>query len=205
MNYLEFRKQFIDLVCFNTRQVYAWQAGFDKNNLTRWQKKDLLIKLRQGFYTFPEYIGKQNFAFYFANKMYQPSYISLHTALSYYGIIPEAVIQIMSVCTLKTATFNNAFGTYVYKTIKNDLFFGYNLISMDAMRTYNIAKPEKAILDLLYLYNFYNTEQEIVELRLDEGFLAHNLNIPLFQEYASLFKNKSLESRVKKLIKIYEL
>lgn len=205
MNYLEFRNHFFDLACLNTHQVYAWQACFDRNNLTRWQKKGLLIKLRQGYYTFPEYKGKQNFAYYFANKMYQPSYISLHTALSYFGIIPESVVQIISVSTLKTATFNNAFGAYSYKTIKKDLFFGYDLVSIDNRRTYNMAKPEKAILDLLYLYDFYNSEQEIAELRLDEDFLADDLKISLFEEYASMFKNKSLESRVKILMKIHGL
>jgi len=205
MNYIEFRNHFIDNACFNIHQVYDWQVGFDRNNLTRWQKKNLLLKLRQGYYVFPEYLGKRDYVYYFANKLYQPSYISLHTALSFYGIIPEAVVQISSISTLKTATFINAFGEFSYKSIKKDLFFGYDLINMDAGRTIAFAKPEKAIIDLLYHYDFYKNEQEIAELRFDEDFLVHNIKTALLEEYASRFKNKSLETKVKMLIKLYKL
>ena len=154
MNYLEFRKRFFDLAIINNNQIYAWHAGFDRNNLTRWQKKGLLIKLRQGYYTFPEYLQSTDNAYYFANHMYSPSYISLHSALAFYGIIPEAVIQITSVSTLKTARFKNDLGEYTYKNIKESLFFGYDLKKMPDDRVVLLAFPEKAILDLLYLYRF---------------------------------------------------
>lgn len=74
--------------------------------------KGLLIRLRQGFYTFPEYKSKPDYPLYFANRMYRPSYINLHTALAFYGMIPEAVVQITSVTSLKTAYFHNAIGEY---------------------------------------------------------------------------------------------
>jgi predicted transcriptional regulator of viral defense system len=110
MNYLDFRNQMFDLACFNTEQVYAWEPSFDRNNLWRWTQKGLLIRLRQGWFTFPEYKSKPEYAWYFANRIYNPSYISLHTALSYYSIIPEAVVQITSVTPLKTAFFSNVIG-----------------------------------------------------------------------------------------------
>ena len=43
-----------------------------------------------------------------ANKIYSPSYISLETALSYYGLIPESVYALTSVSTRKTISFNKA-------------------------------------------------------------------------------------------------
>ena len=112
-----------DLGCFNIHQVYAWKPGFDRNNFVRWAQKGYIIRLRQGYYSFPEYKGKPDFALYFANRIYRPSYVSLHTALSFYGIIPEAVVQITSVTTLKTAGFTNEFGEYSYKSISGDLMF----------------------------------------------------------------------------------
>lgn len=54
MNYLEFRNQMFETACFNINQVYAWQPDFDRNNFVRWTRKGLLIRLRQGYYTFPE-------------------------------------------------------------------------------------------------------------------------------------------------------
>ena len=73
-----------ELGCFGIYQVLAWQPDFDRNNLTRWVKKNYLVKLRQGYYAFSEHKSKPDFAMY----------ISLHTASSFYGMIPEAVVQI---------------------------------------------------------------------------------------------------------------
>ena len=51
MDYLELKKDFVDKVCISTYQIHAQFAGFNDNNLTRWVKKKLLIKLRNGYYT----------------------------------------------------------------------------------------------------------------------------------------------------------
>ena len=149
MNFLEFKNKLYDLACFNTSQVYAWHPDFDRNNLVRWAKRGLLVRLRQGYFAFPEYISKPDYAMYFANRIYRPSYISLHSALSFYGLIPESVVQISSVSTLKTASFTNVLGEYTYKSIKQELMFGYKTKLLTDGRAMLIASPEKAILDLL--------------------------------------------------------
>jgi len=205
MNYIEFRRKMFDLACFNVNQIYAWQPDFNRNNLVRWTNQGLLIRLRQGYYTFPEYKGRADYPFYFANRIYRPSYISLHTALSFYGMIPESVVQITSVTSLKTASFTNAFGEYSYKTVKENLMFGYDLKQMADGRTLSFAKPEKALLDLLYLYPFYDSAAELENLRLDESYLSEDLDKDLLQEYTSLFENKALEQRIKQLIITYGL
>ncbi len=205
MNFLEFRGKLFELACFNIDQVYAWMPGFDRNNLSRWTKKGLLIRLRQGYYAFPEYKSKADFALYFANRIYRPSAISLHTALSFYGLIPEAVVQITSVTPLKTTSFANPFAEYSYKTIKQELMFGYALKPLEGGRAMQIASPEKALLDLLYLYPGYNSANDMEALRLDEDFLQHNLNKDLLMEYAFRFKNKALEHRVQLLFISYSL
>lgn len=205
MNFIDFKKKMFDLACFNVNQVYSWQEDFDRNNLTRWVKNEYLIRLRQGYYTFPEYKNKPDFVYYFATRIYQPSYISLHTALSFYGIIPEAVVQITSITTLKTAMFSNKIGEYSYHSIKESLFFGYNLKPIADGRNLQFAEPEKALLDLLYLYSSYDSEQELIELRLDEDYLQDNLNLDLLKDFTERFKNKTLDKRVKLLIKTYGL
>ncbi len=205
MNYLEFKNKMYDLACFTIDQVYAWQPDFDRNNIVRWTKKGLLIRLRQSYFTFPEYKGKADFAFYFANRIYRPSYISLHTALSFYGIIPESVVQITSVTSLKTAFFTNAFAEYTYRTIKKELMFGYDLKPFSESRVLQLASPEKALLDLLYLYPNYNSLQDMEDLRLDEDFLHENLNKDLLADYTIAFKNKAFEQRVQQLFNAYGL
>ena len=203
MNYLNFKNRFLDLKCFHVHQVYAWQADFDKSNLTRWVKRDLLVKLRNGYYSFPEYLSKPDFRYFVSNRIYRPSYVSLHTALAFYGMIPEAVITISAVSTLKKTKFENSFGTFTYQQIASDLMFGYDLKPFSDCQAIMFAQPEKALLDLLYLYPFYNTEQEMIELRLDEDFMQQDFNMDRFHEYARRFQSKTLDKRSKLLMKVY--
>lgn len=200
MNFQEFRNKWFDLGCINSDQIYAWRPDFDKNNISYWSKKGLILKLRNGFYIFPEYKTKSGFAFFAANRIYRPSYISLHSALAFYGMIPESVVQITSVTSRKTVTFSNAVGEFSYKTVKPELMFGYDIKLMTEGRSFLLARPEKALIDLLYLYPFYNTKSEIEELRLDMNFIQNDLNKNLLKEYSKLIDSKALEKRVKLIL-----
>ena len=205
MNFIGFRNRFLSLACFTTNQVYASYPEFDRNNLGRWVRKGYLIRLRQGYYAFPEYKESKEFTLYFANKIYKPSYISLYTALSFYGIIPEAVPQITSVTTLKTTRFSNDFGEFSYKNIKPDLMFGYNLREMEGGRRIMFATPEKALADLLYLYPFYNTERELEELRLDESYMEDDFSAERLMEFSDRIGNRTLSNRINMLRKVHNL
>jgi predicted transcriptional regulator of viral defense system len=194
-----------DLGCFSIHQVYAWQPEFDRNNFVRWTRKGYLVRLRQGVYAFPEYRGKPDYAAYFAGRIYNPSYISLHSALAFYGLIPEAVVQITSVTSLKTAVFKNGFGEYSYKSVRDDLMFGYVPLPLGDGRTTAYATREKALLDLLYLYPFYDTERELAELRLDGDALHEDLNRAEWESQAARFHSATLEKRRRLLSKVYGL
>lgn len=204
MNYIEFREKFYPLACCNLDQIYSAYPQFDRTNLTRWIRKGYIARLRQGYYTFPDYKSKRDFSLYFANRIYKPSYISLHTALSFYGMIPEAVAQITSVTSLKTAVFKNDFGDYSYKNVREDLMFGYELKEMDENRRLMFATPEKALLDLLYLYPFYNSEKEMEELRLDENYMKEDINAEMLLSYNERFRSKALDKRIRILQKVYD-
>ena len=205
MDFLTFRERMYPLGCFNVNQVLLWEKNFDRNNLTRWCKKGLLVKLRNLYYAFPDYRQVPGFTRYLAGKIYQPSYISLHSALSFYGMIPEEVVQLTSVTTLKTAKFENYFGTFHYHNVKTPLFFGYEIKTMPNGRGILFATPEKALLDLLYLHPYYKTEQDMTELRLDEDFMQNELNLERLHDYLSRIKSKTLEQRMKRLLNIYTL
>jgi hypothetical protein len=83
--------------------------------------------------------------------------------------------------------------------------FGYDMKPMSDNRTVQFATPEKALLDLLYLYPFYNNEQELRELRLDEDYMHNDLRIDLLMDYCAAFQSKALDCRVKLLLKTYDL
>lgn len=205
MDFLTFRERMYPMGCFNINQVLLWEKDFDRNNLTRWCRRGLLVKLRNQYYAFPEYRQMPDFSRYIANRIYTPSYISLHSALSFYGMIPEEVVQLTSVTTLKTAHFENDFGTFYYQNVKTPLYFGFEIKTMQGGRGLLFATPEKALLDLLYLNPYYKTEQDMEELRLDEDYMQNELNIERLNNYLSKMKSKTLEQKVKRLMKVYEL
>ena len=203
MNYLQFREQWLGVGCFSIYQLRAWKNDTDSSSLTRWVKKGYLAKLRQDWYAFSELQNEQDMARYIAGKIYSPSYISLHTALSIYGIIPEAVTQITCVTSNRTTSYSNAFGQFHYQTIKPELFFGYKQELVKRGGSYLIAEPEKAIVDLLYLYPQYNTADAMRELRFDEWWMLEKLNRDRLLAYAIQTSKNALIDRVNLLINTY--
>jgi predicted transcriptional regulator of viral defense system len=142
---------------------------------------------------------------FLAGKIYRPSYISLHSALSVYGIIPETVVQLTGVTPLKTAVFTNRFGEYSYKSIKQDLMFGYSKREVSGGLATDFATVEKALIDLLYLYPFYNTERDIADLRLDRDILYGEMDRREWGKIISRFHSTALEKRARLVEKVYEL
>lgn len=209
-NYLQFQNTMRSYGCFSLHQANLHFPGINRSNFTRWVKQGLLLRLRKEWYAFPDMLQVPDFARLVAERIYSPSYISLHSALSFYGMIPEAVMRITSITTLKTAAFENEFAQYSYQSVKPALFFGYEPKTIDmgpgnAPRAYMLATPEKAIIDLLYLYPEYKTEEEMLELRLDEDYLQDELSLDLLTEYQKRIGSKALNGRVNTLKKAYKL
>ena len=67
-----------------------------------------------------------------------------------------------------------------------------------------VATPQKAILDFFYINNYYDTENDIENLRLNESELREIINNE-FYEYLAKYQNMALESRIRKLTKLYSL
>lgn len=205
MNFVEFYNDLYRYACFSTNSVKGLYRKFNRDNYVKWQNAGYLIPLRRGWYAFSDYVSKPGYANYVACKMYAPSYVSLFTALSYYGIIPEAVVDITCVTTQKTASFQNKFGKYSYQSIKPSLYFGFEPKKMLDGNYFLMATPEKAIVDLLYLYPQYNTEADMLELRFDEDFMHQDLDVELLKEYVIKMNNKALSARVSTLLIAYGL
>lgn len=203
MTYLQFREQWHEVGCFNVYQVRAVVPRFDRGNLARWVGKGYLVRLRQDWYAFADLLRVPEFSRYVAQKMYAPSYISLHFALAYYGIIPEAVTQITSVTSNRTAHYANAFGEYSYQTVKPQLFFGYEPIVLPQGYSYHLALPEKALLDLLYLYPQYNTPEALLDLRLDDWWMQEELNVSRLRGFSERSGSASLQKRVELMLDTY--
>ena len=117
-------------------------------------KSGVILKLKNGFYISTNYQKQerdpQKYLEYLANILYQPSYISLEYALSFYGLIPESVYGITAVSPNKTKIFKNNLNIFSYKKIKNELFFGFTEIPSKTGLT-SFATKSKCLFDFLLL------------------------------------------------------
>ena len=201
MKFAAFQKQFADLPIVSVVEIEKAFPGFDRNALTRWQEAGFVEKIRNSLYRFSgKPLSGDAELFFIANRIYAPSYVSLQSALSWHGLIPEGVFTVTSVATLKTQYFSTPVGNFAYRKIKPALFLGYHLESFGAFR-FKIADPAKALLDLLYLFPNLDSEGHFHELRLNFQELDEKFDTTIFKQYLSAFQSKALETRAKDFLK----
>jgi len=203
-----FREQLFPQALFNIASVRLLFPGFNTDNLLNWQKKGYLVKLRNGWYCFREFLSVPDHHFLIANSIYEPSYVSHQQALAFYGMIPEHIVDSVSVSTRKTNTFVVNGRNFKYYSINKKLYFGYCFkeLSVNGLkRNFVIAEPEKAILDFLYIFDFYRTERDIEDLRLNNTVLRKNINWKKLTTYAARFELVSLEKKISMIKKVYDL
>lgn len=163
------------------RDIFGVSTNTASAFIARNIKSGLFLKLRNGFYM----IADSNPSIYFVgNKLYEPSYISLNTALSYYGIIPEVVYAITSITTKAFREFNTPKGNFIYQRIKKEAFTGYSLKQIDKEKVF-FAEPEKALADYLYFVDLkrvsLNDRLELKNIKKDELII-----------FVKLFKRESM-------------
>lgn len=185
---------------FSPTDLRLLRESFRIETLYEWVKQKKVIKLRNDVYIFPDMDLGNNKIFQVANKLYTPSYISLEQALSYYSLIPEGVFQITSVTTKRKATFQTELGSFTYKTLKPQLFFGYQIVVENGY-TYKIATIEKAILDYLYLNKIEGAEY-FEGLRLNREIVKKELNFTDIEKTSRTYRIKGVDKKLN-LLKLY--
>lgn len=174
-----------------------------KNQLVEWVKDGEILRLRKKFYTLnDDDRGAGLSKKLTANVIYYPSYLSLEYALSYYDMIPEAIFSVTSVTPRKTQVFVNHFGEFIYKSIKNNFFFGYILVKDEFGYEILIATPEKALLDFFYFYTRSNTKIE--DSYFEESLRLQNVEIiddRKMEQFAQKINSKKLNNITDSFIK----
>lgn len=202
MKFERLLKKVSDLSCFTTRFL---SAGEDLNKvrlqLSRWVKDGRLIKLHKGVYTLAEPYRKITpESFVIANTLKSPSYVSLQSALAWHGLIPESVPMTSSITTVRTKVIETPLGLFEYRHIKKSLFWGYKKFEISNKQKAFVAKPEKALLDLIYLTPGGDSLDFIESLRL-QNFEKISLN--LLRDFAGKPNSPKLKratSNIKKII-----
>ena len=129
----------------------SWLKDYKRPNdkINALKSEGVLASIKKGLYIAGPKIqtGKPE-SILMANHILGPSYVSVDTALSYYGLIPERVYEVASMTTKASREFNTSAGLFTYTYLPLPYYsFGLNMISLAEDQHAIIASPEKALFD----------------------------------------------------------
>lgn len=201
MSYINFKRELYPFKVFSLGDIRKVFLYFDSRRLIEWQRKGYMTKLINKWYLFTDIPVTENLLYRISNCIYRPSYLSLESALAYHHLIPEAVYSQQAVTTLKSITYPTTVGTFNYRKIKQELFFGYQILHLDGLPVL-MADMEKALLDFLYFQSGNTMEEDLLAIRLNITELQHSLNWDKMTQYASVYNSNILYQRIEILHKI---
>jgi hypothetical protein len=113
-----------------------------------------IIHIRRGLYCLaPKYQKKKLNLYALAEHIYGPSYVSLESALSWHGWIPEAVYTLTSASLGKSKEFKTPLGAFSYSRVPQKVFYsGVERLSDEAGDAFMMAQPIKALADYVYVH-----------------------------------------------------
>jgi len=171
-------------------------------------KSEELISLRRGLYMVgPGLDLPTPEPFLVANHLRGPSYVSLESALSYWGMIPERAYEVSSVTTKTSKLYQTPVGRFSYRQLETPYYsFGITHLKISPRQSALIASREKALCDKIVLTPGVNlrsirqTREFLVEdLRMNHDVLD-NLDVDVIRLWPEdAPKSSSLQMLIKTL------
>lgn len=156
-----------------------------------------LIRLKRNLFVTADFYtletDTQGYSEYISNLIYGPSYLSSEYVLQKYAILTESVFAYTAVTVKKTRKIINKTGSYLYASIQDDLFSGFEAVDRGGYRIRQATKA-KALFD--YLYFAVKpwrkvTEELFSELRLNLDEVSKR-DIIEFNEYVNTYGSEKL-------------
>lgn len=170
-----------------------------RQQLSRWMRMGRLYKLRRGVYTLaPPFQKTKPHPFRVANLLVRSSYVSLQSALAYYGLIPEYTPFTTSITTLRPTSWKTPLGNFSYRHVQSILFYGFKRIEVSPEQFAFVATPEKALLDLIHLTPRADDASYLDELRLQN---LDQLNRETLLDFARRSGQPKLRRAAQELVK----
>ncbi|MFB2118037.1 hypothetical protein [Parapedobacter sp. 2B3] len=160
--------------------LMSWLKDYKRPNdkVLGLKARGFLVPLKKGLYIAgPSATEKKPDALIVANHLSGPSYVSVETALSYHGLIPERIYEISSMTTKASRTFKTAMGLFTYYRLPLPYYsFGLDMVRLSSNQYAIVASPEKALCDKivstsgLTLRSIRNAYDYLVDdMRMDES------------------------------------
>lgn len=203
MKFVDLLNKVSGLAVFTVRFLSAGEnLAQIRLQINRWVKDDKIIKIHKGLYTLAEPYRKVTVEpFCIANNLKQASYVSLHSALSWCGMIPEFVPAVTSITTGRPQTIQTPLGRFEFRHVSKKYFWGYHQVELKFGQTAFIAHAEKALLDLLYLTPGGDEIEFIEELRLQN---FEQINRAVLHEFAGRFQSPKLSRALDNIERILD-
>ena len=201
MKYLDLLTKFKDFIVIQQNDIKISFPDFNRRLLYDWQKSNKITKIMRGAYIFSDKKFTENDLNFIANKLREPSYLSLEYALNYYSLIPETVFVRTGITTKKTLKIETVIGNFSYRSIKENLFFGYVMAGKGNSK-FKIAELEKALLDFLYLRADIKNMVDIASLRINKERFREIVNEEKLDTYLKKFASPTLSKKIK-ILKAY--
>lgn len=135
-----------------------------------------ILKIKRGLYTLSQLYRKTGInPLSAAQLIYGPSYISLESALSVHGWIPEGVRDITCVTLRPPKEFDTPIGHFSYVRIPQKILYaGVSRSTDNEEQCWLIASPLKALSDYVYCHklNWTSKDPLIESLRIEEDQLS---------------------------------
>lgn len=201
MNYFVFSQLFEKQIVVDIRNAELLLGKIDRRRLYEWQKKGYIQKIVNNFYILANaHIGDYELKI-IASHIYRPSYVSLHSALSLYNFIPEAVFQVTSVTTRRNQSIETCIGHFSYRAVNQKLFFGYDVMSVNR-GSFFLADPQKALLDFLYFLPHADNRKVLEEVRFNAVEMKETIDGARLKSYLELFRSPKLSRAITLLRKM---
>ena len=200
MKFRDFESRIKELPAFNLNDARKLDPDFLRQQLNYWQNQGYLKPLAGGYYVLADRAIDEKYLFMVANKIYEPSYVSLESALAYYGVIPETVFGVTSVSSRKTKQYDSTWGVFSYRSVKPQYMIGYQVIESGAGNKFKIASLEKAIMDYLYLNTDIDSIADFEELRWNQTQLNRLLDRSISVKYLAIYDKRAMENRADKFM-----
>ncbi len=159
-----------------------------------------IVNIRRGLYCLSDALQKKRLNPYVvAQHIYGPSYISLESALSFHGWIPEAVYTVTSVCYKLSKEFDTPLGRFSYSRVPQKVFYsGVDHKTDENGKLFMVAAPLKALADYVYVHkcSWQGIAPAIESLRVEPEYLEQ-----LSAEDFKTLDNNYKSSRVKTFLK----
>ena len=159
-----------------------------------------VVRVRKGLYVAPAFPGRPPAVdpLVLAPLIYGPSYVSLETALSWHGLIPERVDEITSVTCKRARSFRSPVGRFSYSPV-NEAAYSYGVgLQTAAGGSFFLAEAEKALCDRIARVRRVRAQRDIRalledDLRVDLDVVVR-MRVAVVREVARRYRRQSVNA-----------